>query len=176
MAEPFRVLLEAVVANAEQPVSRLPLLTQADLLARLPIASAYILLCLDREWDMIAGARMAPATARVTAANLACILYISGSTGTPKGVLIQRQDLCNPVQAQQQAFDGQASSRVLQFALLNCDASIWKIVMALCSGAILYLGTTKSLVAMTTSLHWVRFNSECSDGRLRMRARQSAPF
>jgi non-ribosomal peptide synthetase component F len=98
--------LAFTLEDTHTPVLR----TQGDLVARLPMASASSLLCLDHEWDMIAGVRIAPGTAQATAANLPYIIYTSSSAETPYGVLIQHQGLPNLEQVQQQAFDVQANS------------------------------------------------------------------
>ncbi len=78
--------------------------------------------------------------------NLAYIIYTSGSTGKPKGVLIQHQGLCNLAEAQIAIFNLQPSNRILQFASLSFDASIFEIVMALRNGATLYLAKKEALL------------------------------
>ena len=83
--------------------------------------------------------------------NLAYVIYTSGSTGKPKGVLVEHQGLCNLAAAQTQVFNLQPQNRILQFASLSFDASIFEIVMALGIGASLYLAeeeTLKSLPAL----------------------------
>jgi amino acid adenylation domain-containing protein len=71
--------------------------------------------------------------------NLAYVIYTSGSTGGPKGVLISHAALFNLACSQKSIFGLGSASRVLQFAPCSFDASIWEIVMALCSGASLHL-------------------------------------
>jgi amino acid adenylation domain-containing protein len=78
-------------------------------------------------------------TSLVNATNLAYAMYTSGSTGQPKGVLIEHRGLSNVVHAQRQIFDLKPQHRILQFASINFDASIFEIVMALTNGATLYL-------------------------------------
>ncbi|MFP5273889.1 amino acid adenylation domain-containing protein [Coleofasciculus sp.] len=125
--------------------SRLPvLLTQQKLVASLPKHQARVV-CLDCDWQEISVMPELPPQSDVTPENLAYVIYTSGSTGKPKGVLIAHRGLCNLAQAQIKLFDLQPDSRVLQFASLSFDASIWEIVMALCSGAQLCLGTRESL-------------------------------
>ncbi|QIO34958.1 non-ribosomal peptide synthetase [Bradyrhizobium sp. 1(2017)] len=75
----------------------------------------------------------------LTSRSLAYIIYTSGSTGRPKGVMVEHRGLVNLALAQRALFNVNSSSRVVQFASFSFDASIWEIVMALCSGATLFL-------------------------------------
>jgi len=125
--------------------SQLPvLLTQKQLIASLSEHQARVV-CLDSDWKKISVMPEIPPISEVVPENLAYVIYTSGSTGNPKGVLIAHRGLCNLAQAQIKLFDVQPDSRVLQFASFSFDASISEIVMALCSGARLYLGTRESL-------------------------------
>ncbi|MEG4345120.1 amino acid adenylation domain-containing protein [Microcoleus sp. A003_D6] len=125
--------------------SQLPvLLTQKQLLASLPEHQARIV-CLDADWEEISQeSELSPITG-ITPDNLAYVIYTSGSTGKPKGVKVAHQGLCNLVQTQIKLFDLHPDSRVLQFASVSFDASIWEIIMALCTGSQLYLGTREEL-------------------------------
>ncbi|MBW4459828.1 MAG: amino acid adenylation domain-containing protein [Nodosilinea sp. WJT8-NPBG4] len=86
---------------------------------------------LSRHWKRGLGGEGSP--------DLAYVIYTSGSTGTPKGVLLSHCGLCNVVQAQQQVFQPNRTSRVLQFSSLSFDASIFEIALALGSGGTLYI-------------------------------------
>ncbi|TGN90761.1 amino acid adenylation domain-containing protein [Bradyrhizobium yuanmingense] len=79
----------------------------------------------------------------LTARSLAYIIYTSGSTGRPKGVMVEHRGLVNLALAQRALFEVSSHSRVVQFASFSFDASIWEIVMALCSGAELFLAGTR---------------------------------
>ncbi|MDV2992590.1 MAG: D-alanine--D-alanyl carrier protein ligase [Chroococcidiopsis sp. SAG 2025] len=96
-------------------------------------------LYLDRDWEIVAQQSGENINSGVTAANLAYIIYTSGSTGQPKGVLVEHGGLCNLAQAQIHTFDLKPEHRILQFASLSFDASIFEIVMAWAVGATLYL-------------------------------------
>nr|WP_233466978.1 non-ribosomal peptide synthetase [Dolichospermum flos-aquae] len=121
------------------------LLTQQSLLDKLQSHQAQ-LVCLDEIWEEIVQNNQDNPTSGVTAFHLANVIYTSGSTGKPKGVMVEHKGLCNLAQAQMQTFGLHSDSCILQFASLSFDASIWEVVMALGSGATLYLGTKDSLL------------------------------
>ncbi|HIE01628.1 MAG TPA: amino acid adenylation domain-containing protein [Thiotrichaceae bacterium] len=114
------------------------LLTQTGVIDKLP-AQLVSTIYLDTEWKKISHFNEGNPSAEVTPENLAYVIYTSGSTGQPKGVLVEHRGLCNLAITQVRWFGVQSESRVLQFAPLSFDASIWEIVMALSSGATLCL-------------------------------------
>ena len=69
-------------------------LTQADLLDRIPTGSASII-CLDRDWKSIEGEPDGNLSGGAGLQNLAYVIYTSGSTGRPKGAMINHQGLAN---------------------------------------------------------------------------------
>ena len=121
------------------------LLTQQRVIERLPEHQANQV-CLDEVWEKIDQNNQDNPTSGVKAFHLANVIYTSGSTGRPKGVMVEHKGLCNLTQAQIQTFSVDCHSRILQFASFSFDASIWEVVMALGSGATLYLGTKDSLL------------------------------
>ena len=75
----------------------------------------------------------------LTSRHLAYVIYTSGSTGDPKGVMVEHAGVCNLAQVQADRLDIDSSSRILQFASLSFDASIFEVIQALCHGASLHL-------------------------------------
>jgi amino acid adenylation domain-containing protein len=123
---------------------------------------------LDRDSDAIASQNNENPISSVTLENLAYVIYTSGSTGKPKGVLLEHRGLSNLSQAQNQTFNLQPSvsaagrgsaHRILQFASLSFDASIFEIVMAFSTGATLYLARKESLLPGSALLQLLRDNA-----------------
>ncbi|MFD3531004.1 amino acid adenylation domain-containing protein [Streptomyces sp. NPDC058664] len=67
----------------------------------------------------------------------AYLLYTSGSTGRPKGVLVSHRSLANLTAYQAPVFGIDAGTRMLQFASLSFDASVWEIFSTLAAGGTL---------------------------------------
>ncbi|MBE8991384.1 amino acid adenylation domain-containing protein, partial [Nostoc sp. LEGE 12450] len=133
--------LSFMLADAQVSI----LLTQQRLLDQLPEYQAK-LICLDEVWSEILQNRQNNPIEVVTPTHLANVIYTSGSTGKPKGVMVEHSGLCNLAQAQIQVFSLDCDSRVLQFASFSFDACVAEILMALGSGARLYLGTKDSIM------------------------------
>ncbi len=114
------------------------LLTQESLLPRLPERRARTV-CLDWDWGIIAQHGEKNPDHITAPENLAYIIYTSGSTGQPKGAMITHQGLSNLAVAQIRIFDVRPDSRILQFASFSFDVATSDVVLALCSGATLYL-------------------------------------
>ncbi|MCC6698260.1 MAG: amino acid adenylation domain-containing protein [Candidatus Hydrogenedentes bacterium] len=73
--------------------------------------------------------------------DLAYVIYTSGSTGKPKGTLIEHRGLPNLIMYLREQFDKDHDTRVLQFASLSFDASVWEIFPALGAGCSLILAS-----------------------------------
>ncbi len=115
--------------------------------------------CIDKDWATITQHNQENPISCVTGDNLAYVIYTSGSTGKPKGVLLQHRGLSNLAEAQIEVFNLQPSNRILQFASLSFDASIFEIVMALLPGATLYLANKESLLPGQPLLQLLRENA-----------------
>jgi amino acid adenylation domain-containing protein/thioester reductase-like protein len=135
-----------VALDAQYPMERVQwmmedaavavVVTEEELVEELPAHWAQVV-SIDGEWERIAEESAEGIESGVTGDNLAYIIYTSGSTGQPKGVLLQHHGLSNLVEAQAQVFNPGEGDRVLQFASLSFDASVFELAMALASGATL---------------------------------------
>ncbi|HEY0604050.1 MAG TPA: amino acid adenylation domain-containing protein, partial [Herpetosiphonaceae bacterium] len=126
--------LQYMLSHSRAPV----ILTQAALVTRLPEHQAQVV-CLDADWERLADQPTANPPQTGLPEQLAYIIYTSGSTGQPKGVLVAHRGQVNLALAQRAVCAVTPDSRVLQFASLSFDASIWEVVMALMAGAQLEL-------------------------------------
>ncbi|KIN31510.1 Long-chain-fatty-acid--CoA ligase [Bacillus subtilis] len=76
---------------------------------------------------------------QTTQNNLAYIIYTSGSTGNPKGVQIEHRALVNFILSISEKYEISENDRIVQFAALGFDVSIFDIFAALTTGATLCL-------------------------------------
>ncbi|MCP4654392.1 MAG: amino acid adenylation domain-containing protein, partial [bacterium] len=121
------------------------ILTQKRLVEALPDDGLEVV-CLDSEWDAVAGESPAAVAGPATPECPAYVIYTSGSTGRPKGVVVSRRGLSNLSTAQIRLFGLRPEDRVLQFASLNFDASVAEIATALAVGASLHLAPPERLL------------------------------
>ncbi|WP_445251739.1 MULTISPECIES: non-ribosomal peptide synthetase [unclassified Microcoleus] len=119
----------------------------------------FSVVSLDSYREIIARQSPENPTTNILPENLAYVIYTSGSTGKPKGVLIEHRGLYNLALAQIEAFNLNSNHRILQFASLSFDASIFEIVMALGTGATLYCAKKESLLPGQTLIQFLQDNA-----------------
>lgn len=73
--------------------------------------------------------------------DVAYIIYTSGSTGGPKGVLLEHRGVVNFIDSTRDLFDLTPADRVLGFASMTFDVSVFETFSALLTGAQLCLAT-----------------------------------
>ncbi len=136
-AERLRFILEDTAAPL--------IVTREELRSRLPRSRALVV-DLERERSQIDAQSSENPEPLAQPDDLAYVIFTSGSTGEPKGVLVRHRGMVNLSRAMQEAFALDPSDRVLQFASLGYDASVWELVMAFTFGARLCLGAQESMI------------------------------
>lgn len=109
------------------------LLTQSRMVSALPVFPLKML-CLDTEWETIAGQDNQNMLVCSSADSLAYVMYTSGSTGTPKGVEVLHRGVVRLVINTNYARLNEKET-FLQLAPISFDASTLEIWGALLNGA-----------------------------------------
>ncbi|WP_036720607.1 condensation domain-containing protein, partial [Paenibacillus sp. JCM 10914] len=87
--------------------------------------------------------------------GLAYVIYTSGSTGRPKGVMVEHLGMANLYAFFRNEFGITPEDRIIQFASMSFDASIWETFMALFTGACLYLPTQEIIQDVAKCAEWM---------------------
>ncbi|MDF5729367.1 MAG: amino acid adenylation domain-containing protein, partial [Rhizonema sp. PD38] len=120
--------------DAQAPI----LLTQQSLIETLP-DSVTQLVCLDRDWEIIAQESAANSTSDVTSKNLVYVLFTSGSTGTPKGVAVEHRQLLNYLYTIIDKLNLPANASFATVSTFAADLGNTVIFPALCTGGCLHV-------------------------------------
>src|ERR1044071_5418236 len=130
-----------MLGDARVPV----LLTLGDLAETLPPVDARVMK-LDTDGALFSRESDENPQTVLEAETPAYVIYTSGSTGRPKGVVVTHRGLCNLTRAESHVYGVGPQDRILQFASPSFDASVFEIVMALCTGASLWLASREELL------------------------------
>ncbi|NED81891.1 amino acid adenylation domain-containing protein, partial [Streptomyces sp. SID11233] len=110
-------------------------LTVRDLAPHLPASDAGHLLLDDPETAAALAAQdsTAPGTP-VVLDQAAYVIYTSGSTGRPKGVIVTHDGVGSLIATATERIGVTSESRVVQFASVGFDVTVWDLIMSLCVG------------------------------------------
>ncbi|KAF9951475.1 hypothetical protein BGZ72_007025, partial [Mortierella alpina] len=142
-----RERLKSILADAA------PFILVADEAGRAALYDTTLrsLILVDPSTDL-AQADANPRLTSLTSRNLAYVIYTSGSTGKPKGVMVEHRGVASLVKYHSELIGVHKGSRMLQFASISFDFSVWEIFLALCSGATLVLAPSN--IRMDRDLLW----------------------
>ncbi|HLM56901.1 MAG TPA: amino acid adenylation domain-containing protein, partial [Pyrinomonadaceae bacterium] len=111
-------------------------LTQERFAGKLEASRARVI-SVDTEWPAIELCAASNPASVATGGNLAYVIYTSGSTGQPKGAMNTHRAICNRLLWMQEAYQLNASDRVLQKTPFSFDVSVWEFFWPLMTGATL---------------------------------------
>ncbi|WP_028192796.1 non-ribosomal peptide synthetase [Salinispora pacifica] len=77
----------------------------------------------------------------------AYVIYTSGSTGRPKGVVLSHDGVGSLIATATERIGITTDSRVVQFASVGFDVTVWELIMALCVGGRIIVVPTERRVA-----------------------------
>ncbi|MGH7830686.1 MAG: AMP-binding protein, partial [Candidatus Binatia bacterium] len=117
------------------PVLGLPSSSPQSEMAHAPCAMRHAtVICLDKDWELIAHEPDTNLSVGASAENLAYVIYTSGSTGKPKGVAVPHKAV-NRLVINTDYIDVRSTDIVAQAANCSFDAATFEIWGALLHGA-----------------------------------------
>lgn len=131
--------LSFILGEASVPL----LLTQAKQMSGLPQGCVV---CLDRDWELIAREQTSNPNVAVNADALAYTIYTSGSTGKPKGVEITHQNVVNVLTSMAKKPGLTARDRLLAVTTLSFDIAGLELFLPLVVGAQVVLAGKEATV------------------------------
>jgi len=114
------------------------LLTQQRLTPGLAGHQALVV-CLDADWDPVAGGSRTNPVNKTTPGNLAYVIYTSGSTGVPKGVSVEHRQLCTYLHGILKRLPLPNNASFASVSTLAADLGLTMIFGALCTGGCLHI-------------------------------------
>jgi amino acid adenylation domain-containing protein len=126
--------LTFMLQDAKAPV----LLTQKKLAEKLPGTNAKIL-CLDADWELVAGESRENPVGKASPDNLIYVIYTSGSTGRPKGAGVYHRGFTNLLHWFTSEFAITSDDKVLLVSSLSFDLTQKNIYAPLMLGGQLHL-------------------------------------
>jgi amino acid adenylation domain-containing protein len=121
--------LAFMLEDSQAPI----LLTQKKMAGHLPPYQGQIM-CLDSDWDLVAGANDDNPETVIAPTDTAYVIYTSGSTGKPKGVLISHGNVVRLFTSTQNWFNFDENDVWTLFHSYAFDFSVWEIWGALIYG------------------------------------------
>ena len=119
------------------------LLSQAKLVAALPASDARVI-CLDRDWNVIAREAQSVPSIEMTSDAVAYTIYTSGSTGKPKGVEVTHRSVVNLLCSMRQQPSLGARDRLLAVTTLSFDIAGLELFLPLITGAQVILASRET--------------------------------
>jgi len=110
------------------------LLTQFDLLDKIPKQNEIQIICLDKDWDLIMQHDNTNPNVTILPSDNAYMIYTSGSTGKPKGALIHHAGAMNHIYGEYKTLDISEKFNFLQTAPASSDISVWQFLGPLLCG------------------------------------------
>ncbi|WP_328940793.1 amino acid adenylation domain-containing protein [Streptomyces sp. NBC_00250] len=123
--------------------------TVRDLVGELPETAGVGHLLLDdpATVEALAAANDLGPGPAVALDQAAYVIYTSGSTGRPKGVVVSHDGVGSLIATATDRIGITAESRVVQFASVGFDVTVWDLIMSLCVGGRIILVPTERRVA-----------------------------
>ncbi|MFP1624592.1 amino acid adenylation domain-containing protein [Streptomyces sp. 5K101] len=131
--------------------------TTCELSADLPVAPGVVHVLLDEPSVAAECAGLDDTDPGVPVAldQAAYVIYTSGSTGRPKGVVVPHDGVGSLVATATDRIGITADSRVVQFASVGFDVTVWDLIMSLCVGGRIIVVPTERRVAGTALTDYI---------------------